>query len=183
MKEVGKSELLMSIVTHCILPKSLSGCECDVIFINTDYTFKIATLLQVLEKKLVNSRALLDSILDRFHLFTSASITNCNMALMTLLHFSSVYSNIGLVIIDDIGAIQLTSKSHTKITDCVDTLTKIAQKYNLIIILSNFLQLSDTHYFKLWMKLVNFRLKMMSSVEGIFIRQTLPEGQNMLVTL
>lgn len=193
--ERGKSELVMAIVAHCILPKSLSGCECDVIYVNTNCTFKIHTLLQALDKKLIDnntSQDFLDSVLDRFHLFTSMSIADCTMALLTLLHFPSLYSNTGVVIIDDLSAIQFESKLHSKtdvkVVDCVDTLKKISQKYKLVVILTHFLHsFPDSHSLKPWSNLVKYRFKVTCSVDGahlnMFIQQTSPEGQSMFVTL
>ncbi len=175
----------MSIVARCILPKCLSGCECDVIYINTDHTFKLSTLLEALEKKLSNNyRELLNSILDRFHLFTSVSLADCDMALQTLLHFPSKYCNIGMVIIDDIGAMQFESKIHSKNDlkpgDCVHALKQIIQKYSVIILLSNFLQpLSDKNYFKSWLKLVKYRFKLDDIHSNTFIHQIFPESRTL----
>ena len=67
----GKSELLMAIAAQCILPKSLSGCGRDVIYINTDHKFDIVRFVTIVEQKVKKGNGnlnplLLDSILDHF---------------------------------------------------------------------------------------------------------------------
>ena len=167
------TEVLMSIIAQCILPKSLSGCEYDVIYISTNHIFSIATLLNAIEKKvMINSDqdSFLNSVLDRFHHFTCVSITDCSMTLRTLLLYPSMYRNVGAIIIGDIGGFQLEGKTHSKtaldIGDCVDALAEIIQEYNIIIILNNFLQLLSV---KPWLKLIKYRFKL--SITGTLIQK------------
>lgn len=170
-EDVGKSEVLMSIIAPCILPKSLSGCECDVVYVSTNHIFNITMLLNVIERKVTingDQGSFVDSVLDRFHHFTCVSIADCIMTLKTLLLHPSMYYNVGVVVIDDIGGFQLEGKTHSKISsdigDCVNTLTEIIQEYNIITILNHFLQFpSEKYYFKPWLKLIRYRFKLASS--------------------
>ena len=55
-ERTGKSELLLSITAHCILPKSwkdkkLPGRGVEVIYICTDYKFDLLRLVSILEGK------------------------------------------------------------------------------------------------------------------------------------
>lgn len=175
----------MSIIVECILPLSLFGCERDVVYINTNQKLDIFTLVEVIESKLKRrisssehncrsfiDRSFLDPILDHFHLFNSTSISDCCMALMSILHFPCMYDNLGAIIIDDVctlgGETKVHVKKDAKLGDCVDILKQLRQEREIVVILSQFPPLfSDGHYIKPWLKLVKNRFKVEAYTEDM----------------
>ena len=177
-EEMGKANLLMNIVAHCILPKSLSGCESVVIYI-TSNKVDILKLVKILEHKLVdqpNRHNLCDAILDRFHLYHCDSPSDCYMALLSLYHFPNNYSDIGAIIIDNYCYLLFEGQGKTKAGNHLDILQKLIQEHNLVLLLSQFpLLLTDGHL-KPMLKLVNYRFKLTSYTEDLItIRQVFPE--------
>lgn len=184
----GKSHLLMNIAVHCILPKSLSGCECDIIFISSDYKFDILQLVAIIEQKLKSLKignslndTLLCSILDRFHIFYSTSISDCCMSLMTIPY---ALSSVGAILFDNIGTFFLENKLHSardsSIEHLIEILNKIHQDYNLVIIANQLsLVVNDV---KPWVRLVKHRFKFEVSIDSyetnMFIQQIFPERGN-----
>lgn len=178
--ESPKTEVLMSVIAQCILPKVVSGCEVDVIFISTDHKFNILTLVGVIEQKLKQSacnsdRTFLDSILDRFHLFQAPSISECCMVLRSLLHFPWMYGKIGAVVIDDVGTLSWENKMSTKkeprLGDCVEMMKTFVQENEVLAILSHFSPLMNAgHHAKPWLRSVNYRFKVERCSEGANVR-------------
>ena len=179
--------LLTSIIAHSILPRSLNGCELDVVLISTNHKFNIIKLVGVIEQKVKLSandaidRELLDSILDRLHVFDAGSSSDCCMALMNLLHFPSNYGKVGAVIIDDIGVLSWESKGFAKkelkAGDCADIVKKLVQEYTLLVVFSHVLPLaSDGHCIKPLLKLVNYRFRLHSEGAQIQIQQKFPDN-------
>lgn len=139
-----KPELLMSIAAQSILPVSSSGCGLDVVYL-TDNTFDIARFATIIERKIKNvtslsepqhwSRSLLDSILEKFHLYNFATMKDCYTALVHTYH-SSFLSEVGVVIIDS-NLVQnfwehrasSSSKKETKLEDLVYILRKLMDSY------------------------------------------------------
>lgn len=185
--EFPKQQLLLSIIALSILPKSLSGCELDVIYICTNHKFRIIGLIEIIEKLTIHTsinRPLLDSILDRFRLYDASSISDCCMVLKSLLLFPRRYGKIGLVIIDDIGIFSWESKMCTnkelRVKECIDFVKTLTQEYKILMIFSQFLPLvNDGHPIKPWLKIVNYRFKLESYFEGTLkntqIQQLFPD--------
>lgn len=189
-----KTQLLMSIIAQCILPKVVSGCEMDVILICTHCKFNILMLLGVLEQKLKLSacnsdRTFLDSILDRFRLFEATSISDCCMILKSLLNFAWLRSGktgTMMTIIDGIGSLswenKMSTKSEPKLEDCLEMVKKFVEQNESLAIFGNFPPANnDGYYAKPWMKLVNYRFKL--ELEGVSVRiqQTFPNSRTFLL--
>lgn len=183
--ESSKTEVLISVIAQCILPKVVSGCEVDVIFISTNHKFNIITLVEVIEQKLKLSacnsdRTFLDSILDRFHLFQAPSIGDCCMVLRSLLHFPMMYGKVGAVVIDDVGTLswenKMCTKNEPKLGDCVQMMKTFVQENEVLAIFSHFSPLPNAgHHAKPWLRSVNYRFKVEHCSEGVRIQQILPD--------
>ena len=189
-----KTQLLMSVIAQCILPKVLSGCEVDVILISTNCKFNILVLLGVIEQKLKLSacnsdRTFLDSILDRFHLFEATSIGDCCMILKSLLNFPWVHDKTGSVvtIIDGIRTLSWENKICTnrepKLEDCLEMVKKFVEENESLAIFSNFPPAANDKQYctKLWLRLVNYRFKLESEGVNVRIQQIFPDSRTFLL--
>ena len=191
----GKSELLMNIAAQCVLPKSLSGCGCDVIFINTDYKFNIVRFISIIEKRLkllqcegssehfTLDRTFLDSILSHFHLFYCPSVSECCMALMNTLNSSSI-SDVGAIIIDDMGLLW-ENKNDAYIEDLVEIFKKLVKERRLLMAVSQLLPVYGGQLFRSWLKLVSYKFKLTMSTctndmmqTDVLIQQIHPKSED-----
>ncbi len=143
----GKSELLINIVVHCVLPKVCKvGKEVDIVYISTDHKFDIQRLTGLLESHISQyttpnnpqHKELVLSSLGRVHVVYSSTSSELISTLQYLKTFLHHHSNVAVLILDNMGSYYWMDKDKSEIfqNHWITALKDIVSEYHLVVFAS-----------------------------------------------
>ena len=122
----GKTELLLNVTAHCVLPKSwktgrLPGRNVEVVYISTDYKLDLLRLVAILEGKVCEDNAghhlsskdatgasdyrkLIESCLSRVHVLYCNSTTELVAVLHSLKAFLHTHPEVCALVLDNVAS-------------------------------------------------------------------------------
>lgn len=135
--------MLYHLITRCILPKSESGLEVSVLFIDTDLHFDILRLVTILERR--SSQGTEDVIkqcLGRLFLVTCNSSAQLLLTLCSLGNMFCSHSSLCILMIDSISAFywidringgESVSLQETNLKRSAHFLEKLVREHHLVV--------------------------------------------------
>ncbi|KAJ8010667.1 hypothetical protein DPEC_G00077490 [Dallia pectoralis] len=149
----GKTETLLHLVSHCILPADRGGQEVEVMFVDTDYHFDMLRLVTILEQRLGE-----DAIEEEG--FAAASeeqvraclarlyVVHCSTSvqlLLTLHHLENTFCSrpaLCLLVLDSISAFywldrsgggESVAKQEANLRKCSELLGRLLRDYRIVV--------------------------------------------------
>lgn len=144
-QSTGKSSLIQDLLITCLIPETLGGCGCGVIYFDLDYHFDLLKLVSVIEQKTAASEEDIKLWLKSFYLLHCDSL---EQVVITLHSLESCIANsktpFGMIVLDSISSFfwidaknnETTFKREENLRKVVNVLKSLKEQYRLTILAS-----------------------------------------------